>query len=97
MMPPEPSDSRNTVMEIRAGTGGDEAALFAAELARCYQRYADSQGWKVEPMSSSATERGGLREVAFLDTAWRANYYQPTWLGHEASRLTNGPTRANRP
>jgi peptide chain release factor 1 len=66
MMPPEPSDSRNTVMEIRAGTGGDEAALFASELARCYQRYADSQGWRVEPMSSSPTERGGLREVAFL-------------------------------
>jgi peptide chain release factor 1 len=66
MMPPEPSDSRNTVMEIRAGTGGEEAALFAAELARCYQKYADAQGWKVEPMSSSESERGGLREVAFL-------------------------------
>jgi peptide chain release factor 1 len=66
MMPPEPSDSRNTVMEIRAGTGGEEAALFAAELARSYQKYADSQGWKVEPMSSSASERGGLKEVAFL-------------------------------
>jgi peptide chain release factor 1 len=66
MIPPEPSDSRNTVMEIRAGTGGDEAALFAAELARCYQRYADSQGWKVQPMSSSYTEGGGLKEVAFL-------------------------------
>ena len=66
MIPPEPSDSRNTVMEIRAGTGGEEAALFAAELARCYQRYADARGWKVKPMSSSASERGGLREVAFL-------------------------------
>jgi peptide chain release factor 1 len=66
MIPPEPSDSRNTVMEIRAGTGGDEAALFAAELFRCYQKYADLQGWKVQPMSSSYTERGGLREVAFL-------------------------------
>jgi peptide chain release factor 1 len=66
MMPPEPSDSRNTVMEIRAGTGGEEAALFAAELSRCYQKYADTQGWKVEPMSSIPSERGGLREVAFL-------------------------------
>ena len=66
MIPPEASDSRNTVMEIRAGTGGDEAALFAAELFRCYQRYADTQGWKVQPMSSSYTERGGLREVSFL-------------------------------
>jgi peptide chain release factor 1 len=66
MIPPDPSDSRNTVMEIRAGTGGEEAALFAAELARCYQRYADSRGWRVKPMSSSASERGGLRETAFL-------------------------------
>lgn len=66
MIPPEASDSRNTVMEIRAGTGGDEAALFAAELFRCYQKYADSKGWKVQPMSSSYTERGGLRDVAFL-------------------------------
>jgi peptide chain release factor 1 len=66
MIPPEPSDSRNTVMEIRAGTGGDEAALFAGELTRCYQRYADAKGWKVQPMSSSYTERGGLRDVAFL-------------------------------
>jgi peptide chain release factor 1 len=66
MIPPEPSDSRNTVMEIRAGTGGEEAALFAAELSRCYQKYADAQGWKVQPISSSHSERGGLREVAFL-------------------------------
>ncbi|HEY1849079.1 MAG TPA: peptide chain release factor 1 [Opitutaceae bacterium] len=66
MIPPEASDSRNTVMEIRAGTGGEEAALFAAELSRCYQRYADARGWKVKPMSSSVSERGGLREVAFL-------------------------------
>ena len=66
MIPPEASDSRNTVMEIRAGTGGEEAALFAAELFRCYQRYADAQGWTVKPMSSSYSERGGLREVGFL-------------------------------
>jgi len=68
MIPPEPSDSRNTVMEIRAGTGGDEAAIFASELSRCYQRYADSQGWKIQPMTSSYTERGGVREVGFLVT-----------------------------
>jgi peptide chain release factor 1 len=68
MIPPEPADSRNTVMEIRAGTGGEEAALFAAQLARMYQRYADAQGWKVQPMSSSLSERGGFREVIFLIT-----------------------------
>lgn len=68
MIPPEPTDSRNTVMEIRAGTGGEEAALFAAELSRVYQRFSDKKGWKIEPMSSSVSERGGFREVSFLIT-----------------------------
>ena len=66
MIPPDPTDSRNTVMEIRAGTGGEEAALFAAELARMYQKYAEARGWTIEPMGSSGSERGGLREVSFL-------------------------------
>jgi peptide chain release factor 1 len=66
MIPPEPTDSRNTVMEIRAGTGGEEAALFAAELARMYQKYADAHGWKVEPLGSSVSERGGFKEVSVL-------------------------------
>jgi peptide chain release factor 1 len=78
MIPPEASDSRNTVMEIRAGTGGDEAALFAAELFRCYQKYADSQGWKIQPMSSSYSDRGGLREVSFLVTGTDV-YKQLKW------------------
>jgi peptide chain release factor 1 len=68
MIPPEPTDSRNTVMEIRAGTGGDEASLFAAELYRMYSRYADTRGWKIQPMSSSTSERGGYKEVIFLIT-----------------------------
>ncbi|HLP06931.1 MAG TPA: peptide chain release factor 1 [Opitutaceae bacterium] len=66
MIPPEPTDSRNTVFEIRAGTGGEEAALFAAELARMYQKYAESRGWKVDPLSTSPSERGGCREAIFL-------------------------------
>src|SRR5262245_39891109 len=66
MIPPEATDSRNTVMEIRAGTGGDEASLFAAELYRLYSKYADAQGWKIQPMSSSLSERGGFKEVIFL-------------------------------
>ena len=53
-------------MEIRAGTGGEEAALFAAELARMYQKYAEARGWKIEPMGSSGSERGGFKEVSFL-------------------------------
>ncbi len=66
MIPPEPSDSRNTVLEIRAGTGGEEAALFAAELARMYQRYAENRRWTVEPLGTSPSERGGYREASFL-------------------------------
>jgi peptide chain release factor 1 len=68
MIPPEPSDSRNTVLEIRAGTGGEEAALFAAELARLYTKYSEGCGWKIQPMSSSPSERGGFKEVIFLVT-----------------------------
>ncbi len=68
MIPPDPTDSRNTVMEIRAGTGGDEASLFAAELFRMYSKYADGRGWKIQPMSSSMSERGGFKEVIFLIT-----------------------------
>ena len=68
MIPPDPTDSRNTVMEIRAGTGGDEATLFAAELFRLYSRYADNRGWRIQPMSSSSSERGGFKEVIFLIT-----------------------------
>ena len=68
MIPPDPTDSRNTVMEIRAGTGGDEASLFAAELFRMYSKYADGRGWRIQPMSSSMSERGGFKEVIFLIT-----------------------------
>jgi len=68
MIPPEPTDSRNTIMELRAGTGGEEAALFAADLVRMYQKYADAQGWKVVPMSSSVSERGGFKEAIMLIT-----------------------------
>ncbi len=63
MLPPEPGDSRNTIMEIRAGAGGDEASLFAAELMRAYTRYCESRGWTVETLGSSLSERGGFKEV----------------------------------
>ncbi|MDR1789302.1 MAG: peptide chain release factor 1 [Opitutaceae bacterium] len=65
MLPPEPSDSRDTILEIRAGTGGEEAALFAAELARAYQRYAEGRGWTFEALGTSLSERGGFREASF--------------------------------
>ncbi len=66
MIPPEPTDSRNTVVEIRAGTGGEEAALFAASLTRMYQRYCETRRWTIEPMGSSPSEKGGFREISFL-------------------------------
>jgi peptide chain release factor 1 len=66
MIPAEPTDSRNTVVEIRAGTGGEEAALFAASLTRMYQRYCETRRWTIEPMGSSPSERGGFREISFL-------------------------------
>jgi peptide chain release factor 1 len=66
IVPTDPDDSRNTVFEIRAGTGGDEAALFAADLARMYRLFAEEHGWKVEILSSNPTEIGGFKEIIFL-------------------------------
>ena len=63
LVPKDPNDDRNVVLEIRGGTGGDEAALFAADLFRMYSRYAERRGWKVEVLSSSATGVGGIKEV----------------------------------
>jgi len=63
LLPRDPHDTRSVIMEIRAGTGGDEAALFAADLFRMYTRYAESQRWRVEVLSSSPTETGGFKEV----------------------------------
>ncbi len=65
LVPRDPNDERNVIMEIRAGTGGDEAALFAADLFRMYARYAEAQGWKVELMNTHANDLGGLKEVIF--------------------------------
>ena len=63
LLPKDPNDDKNILLEIRAGTGGDEAALFAADLFRMYSRYADTNGWKVELMSVSESEAGGFKEV----------------------------------
>jgi peptide chain release factor 1 len=66
MLPKDPNDDKNIILEIRAGTGGDEAALFAADLFRMYSRYADRNRWKVEMMSVSETDGGGFKEVVAL-------------------------------
>lgn len=65
LIPRDPNDDKDVVVEIRAGTGGDEAALFAADLYRMYTRYAEAQGWKVEILSSSPSGVGGLKEIIF--------------------------------
>ena len=65
LLPPDPNEDRDAIVEIRAGTGGDEAALFAADLARLYSRYAETIGLKIETLESSENELGGLREMIF--------------------------------
>ena len=65
LLPRDPRDAKNVIVEIRAGTGGDEAGLFAADLFRMYQRYAERQGWKLELISSSSTDVGGFKELIF--------------------------------
>ncbi len=65
LIPKDPNDSKNVILEIRAGTGGEEAALFAADLFRMYNRYAERRGWKVELMDSNETGRGGFKEIVF--------------------------------
>src|SRR5260370_3187239 len=63
LLPKDPNDEKSVILEIRAGTGGDEAALFAGELFRMYSRFAETQGWKVEILESSPSSLGGLKEV----------------------------------
>ncbi|MBD3348616.1 MAG: peptide chain release factor 1 [Candidatus Eisenbacteria bacterium] len=66
LVPKDPNDEKNTIIEIRAGTGGEEAALFAADLFRMYTRYAESKRWGVEVMNSNPTGTGGFKEVTFM-------------------------------
>ena len=68
LVPPDPTDSRNTIVEIRAGAGGSESALFAADLYRMYARYAEARGWKVDPMDSNPSDLGGFKEIIFAVT-----------------------------
>ena len=94
MLPPEPGDSRNTIMEIRAGTGGDEASLFAAELYRMYVRYCEGRGWSVETLDSSLSERGGFKEVTF--TVKGENAYRTLKFESGVHRVQRVPaTEAN--
>ena len=71
LLPRDPNDARNTVLEIRSGTGGEEAALFAADLFRMYGRYAERRGFRLEVLSSSPSEHGGMKEIIALVTGDR--------------------------
>jgi peptide chain release factor 1 len=71
LLPKDPNDEKNIILEIRAGTGGEEAALFAADLFRMYSRYAEKQGWRVEMMSASDSEAGGFKEVIAMISGQR--------------------------
>jgi len=71
MLPKDPNDDKNVILEVRAGTGGDEAALFAGDLFRMYCRYADGKSWRVEIMSESESESGGFKEVIALVSGQR--------------------------
>ncbi len=65
LVPPDPTDSRNTIVEIRGGAGGNESALFAADLYRMYCRYAEARGWKIETLDSHPSDLGGFKEIIF--------------------------------
>ena len=65
LIPKDPNDEKNVIIEIRAGTGGEEASLFSAEIFRMYTRYAERRNWKVEMLSANATELKGFKEVVF--------------------------------
>lgn len=66
LLPKDPNDDKNVILEVRAGTGGDEAALFAGDLFRMYSRYAEKQGWRTEIMETNYTDIGGFKEVVFM-------------------------------
>ncbi len=88
LIPPDPADSRSTIMEIRAGTGGEEAALFAGDLYRMYSRYADRRGWKVEIIDASPSNIGGYKEIIFAvegPNVYRTLRYESG--GHRVQRI----------
>ena len=94
LLPKDPNDDKNTIVEIRAGTGGDEAALFAADLYRMYQRYAELKGWKLDIMNSNVTELGGFKEISFQISGEQV-FSHLKWEGgvHRVQRVPNTETQ----
>ena len=92
LLPKDPNDEKNVILEIRAGTGGDEATLFAAEIFRMYTRYAEAQRWKVEVLSTSESSVGGLKEVIAIIEGQRV-YSQHEVRERRASRAARAGDR----
>jgi len=90
LIPRDPLDEKNIIMEIRAGTGGEEAALFAADLYRMYSRFAEGKGWKFEIMSSNETELGGFKEIIFSISG--SNVYENLRFESGVHRVQRVPT-----
>jgi peptide chain release factor 1 len=89
LIPKDPLDEKNIIMEIRAGTGGEEAALFAADLFRMYSRFAETRGWKFEIMNSNETELGGIKEIIFSISG--SNVYENLRYESGAHRVQRVP------
>jgi len=88
LLPKNPEDDANTIIELRAGTGGDEAGLFAADLYRMYLRYAEHKGWKVESITTNLTDQGGVKEVIFSVSGDRIYSYLKYEAGvHRVQRV----------
>ena len=88
LLPKDPNDAKNVILEIRAGTGGDEASLFAGELFKMYSRYAEKRGWRVELMSSSEGTQGGFKEVVLMisgESVYSSMKYESG--GHRVQRV----------
>ena len=96
LIPKDPNDEKNVILEIRAGTGGDEAALFAGELFRMYTRYAERQGWKLDVISSSESGAGGLKE-AIVSIEGKGVYSQLEVRERRASRAARPGDGGQRP
>ncbi len=88
LLPPDPDDSRNTIIEVRAGTGGDEAGLFAGDLYRMYTRFCEGRGWKISVIDASPSELGGYKEIVFSvegENVYRVLRYESG--GHRVQRI----------
>ena len=98
LLPKDPNDERNVLLEIRAGTGGDESALFAGDLFRMYSRYAERQRWQVEVISASESELGGYREIICrLAGAGAYSRLKFESGGHRVQRVPETETQGHRP